>query len=172
MSSVFKIDTDSLDAISNCLSDAKINLDSCVSTLDTVTSHDDWTCKERKQINELLNDLKKKCHSFAYEFESNSLKIKQESEFYHLLVKDEIKSGLDVDSKISELLSVLSGTGNEASSQTIIAETKIKGIVEKIRDEQLDNWAELPRFHRNVLYNVNKPISMIDYKLVYKGLGE
>ena len=172
MSNVFKIDTDSLDAIANCLSNAKLNLDSCVSSLDSVTTHDDWTCKERNQINEQLYDLKKKCHSFAYEFDNNSLRIKQESEFYSLMVKDEIKSGLDVDSKISELLSMISGTGIDISSQTIVTETKIKSIIDKIKDEQLDCWAELPRFQRNILYNVDHPISMIDYKLVYEGVGE
>ena len=172
MSKIFKVETESLDAIVCCLRKASDEVNSCVTTLKSVTSHNDWTCKEREQINQVLEDVKHKSNSFAREYEEYAVRVKQDSDIYNDLVKEEIKSGMVVDSKISELLSIVSGTYVGNSYQVVAIESSVQNIIKKITDKQLENWIEQPRYIRSVFNNIDRPISTVDYHMFYKELGD
>ena len=172
MNVVFKVETDSLDAIVSCLNKANVDVNSCVTTLKSVTSHNDWNCKERDQINQMLEGVKSKCTVFANEFVDYSVRVKRESDFYSELVREENKRGMEVDSDISELMALLSGTNIDSGTQTAVIANNTQSIIERIKDTHLNSWTGLPRFQRNSLYNFDKPISISNFNMIYKGLGD
>ena len=172
MNVVFKIETDSLDAIVSCLNNANVAVYSCVTTLKSVTSHDDWNCKEKDQINQILEDLKSQCSVLENEFDDYSEKVKRESDFYNELVREEIKSGMEVDSDISELMTLLSGINKDGATQTTMIGNQTQKVIERIKDSNINSLVDQPRFYRNVLFNFDKPISISDFKMIYEGLGD
>ena len=107
MNNIIVIDTDSLDQISSCFLEASDKMDNCMSNLSKVMEHNDWGCKEKKNINECISKLKNSSHKMHEDYSRISLEVKRITNQYRELIdRDDLRVS-QVDQQVGSMLSLL-----------------------------------------------------------------
>ena len=153
MNTVYKINVDVLFQICSKANAAKDITADCESILENLIQHEEWTCKERNQINELIQHTKDNVVTISRAIEAFAGAINQNANEYIDFINENANEAMDINQEISALYGQMCTGANYSINSSVHINETISRF----------DYSGLDRVSSQMIRSMNTPISILNY---------